>query len=58
MSDDLVSVEEACERSAKRAKITRWCKKSSATLLKAAFLALLAERDNSKKCWEELTLKI
>lgn len=49
MSDGLKSVVGAGERLAKRAKMSRFCRKFSATPLKAASPALLTERDYLKK---------
>lgn len=57
LSDDLKVVARACERPAKRAKMTRLCKETFSTPLIAAFSALLIERDDLENRCEVLTLK-
>lgn len=55
--DNLRSVAGTCERSAKRAQLTRRCKNSFAASSTAAFSALLAEQDDFENCREALMLK-
>lgn len=55
--EDLKLIAKACERSTKRAEVSRRCKGSSATLSTAVFLALLAYRNDFKNFCVALTLK-
>lgn len=57
LSHDLKSIAGACERSAKRANMTRSCRTVLATPSAAALSTLLTERDNLKSRSEALTLE-
>lgn len=57
VSANLKSAAGRCERFAQSAKMTRPCKESSTTASKAAFSALLTERDDLKNCCEASTLE-
>lgn len=57
VSNSLMSVGEARERSATLAKRTRLCKGSFTTPSTVSFSALLTERDDFEKCYEALTLE-